>query len=115
MNWQLSIRPEQVIVRQDPEFADVGNPNGAIWGDVFYIVAVENKGDRMIYTSADFETMEAAEKYLADMDPASPDVDPDWQYIDPVYGSEAYVQEESYIVQREREDARLNDNLSYLL
>lgn len=115
MNWQLGIRPDQVIVRQDPEFADVGNPRGLIWGEVFYIVATAKNGERMLHTANDFRTLDEAERYLITMDSDSPDISPDWQYLDPAYGSEAYLQEEPYIVDRERADTLLNDSLNHLL
>lgn len=82
--YTISVEVEFAVIRSDPEYAEMGNPNGDIIGDVFYLCAETADGARWVY--GHYETAEAAmEGYLFTAPPVS-----EWLDSFPRYGSEAY-------------------------
>ena len=90
---------ELVVVGRNPEMADMSNPSGAIYGDLFYVVAANDNGDtRQLAVITNGDACEQAEKLAERLQarwdklgklPVGFDL---WPEGRPVYGSTAYEQ-----------------------
>jgi len=76
-----------VVIRRDPEYADISNPHGNIYAEKFSIIAEDAKGFRKSWGSQ-YDSPEAAETaYITFAPPVAI-----WEDIRPAYGSEAYAE-----------------------
>ena len=56
----VNIFQDECIYAFDPEYADMGNPNGARYEQQLFIHAITSSGQRFIHTAFQFETDEVA-------------------------------------------------------
>ena len=102
--FHLDIRSDIVVIGTNPEMAEMGNPRGEVYGEVFYVVMANDKGRRWA-TVACWKTYEAAERQAQWVDSrleAGHRMDrDDWFETNPVYGSQAYIDAEPELVARE--------------
>ena len=109
MKWKYDARSTVVIIGQDGEFADYDNPHGYIYGEVWYVEATNAHGDRYVYCgSVDGEEAARSLAFALDNGANDPETMPnEWRHdeLQPVYGSDAYLEAEPYIVEAERQAA----------
>jgi hypothetical protein len=84
--WNIGFPSDYVVVGYDGEYADMDNPEGAVYAERFRIVAEDAKGYRRTWGGL-YESPEAAEAAYVLL---APPVDL-WDEIQPCYGSEAYA------------------------
>jgi len=91
--FKVHARSDLAIIGRDAEYADMDNPNGNIYGEVWYII-VENGFGRRWRSYRQFESQiqadhdaSVAADFLANEKRLNPD---NWFEIDPCYGSRAY-------------------------
>jgi len=89
------------VVGYDPEMADATNPRGAIGGTSWTLVAQDAKGNCRVYDET-FRDCDEAHRVLATMDGWSP-LSASWLDINPVYGSEAYIEADTEYLDAQRE------------
>lgn len=87
--WNIGVRGECVVVGRNSELADVSNPQGYIFDELYFVVAEDNDGYRRRLSGVSFEHLEEGERFALTLDEESPEAD-DWEPIDPRYGSSAY-------------------------
>lgn len=104
--WDIGIRNEDTVIGHDSECADYSNPTGAIYALVWYVVATHPKGWRYAHVQSHREEVNAV--LQADMIQAriedhekAIELNDDWVECDPAYGSEAYIEMEAHLVDRE--------------
>lgn len=85
------LHSDAVIVDQNPEFADMSNPQGYIMGEAVYVVAENDKGFRWAHEIRWIDDLENARKLLSRVVAAGKIDMKYWHEIDPSYGSEAYI------------------------
>lgn len=86
--WEIGVRSEVRIVGVDPEWADIDNPNGHVYGMVFIVAAEAPDGRRRSYNMAFMDEDEAG-RFSALFDCYTPNHG-DWIEEEPAYGSEVY-------------------------
>ena len=84
--WTVGFTSNFVVVGNDPEYADMSNPNGDIIQERFYMVAEDAKGNRRTWGGM-YDSPEAAEAAYAFLAPTVAL----WEEMRPTYGSEAYA------------------------
>jgi hypothetical protein len=83
--WGVRVSSDFLVLRYDPEYAQMDNPQGAVVGERFHLEATNEYGDRRVWGG--FDTASDAEAALEFW---APPVFL-WDESYPVYGSEAYV------------------------
>ena len=83
------------IVDFNSEFADMGNPNGAIYGDVFFVIAETKLGARYSHVNR-FDNLHDAEKLALRVQRHGVIDLAHWNQSYSVYGSAAWEGEEVY-------------------
>lgn len=83
MRHTITVRSDYQVVGYDGEFADMSNPQGAIIQEVFFLLATNVDGDRLVYGS--FDSKDAALTAIPDAPPVSI-----WATTEPEYGSLAF-------------------------
>jgi len=128
-NLAAGIHSDIVSLGQNPEMADMANPRGDIWGELFYLTLVDPNGYRWMQAIGTDKVLaqkalEALDNSvtLRNEDPRTKEKAPtfakwlelagiplDFRPAPPVYGSEAYEAEGQGEVDamREREDDRV--------
>ena len=103
----IDVYSDWVVLRCDPEMADMTHPRGEVIGEVFRLLATAANGNRWAWGG--FESLELA---LASIESAPPVIL--WTETYPEYGSMAYVshgqQEEVEWEARHVEVERFNDS-----
>ena len=96
--WTIAVRSDIAVICMDAEYAEMGNPHGEVYGEVFYLRATNAYGDTMEWGS--WETPEAAEEAIADAPPVET-----WTCGPVLYGSAAWqAYGENQEVMRESEE-----------
>lgn len=85
--FTFSVQSEYAVVDRDPEFADMGNPNGDIIRERFFMVAADEVGHMFRYGWE--ETPEAAEFAFQNFAP----IVSEWPLWRCEYGSKAWASE----------------------
>jgi hypothetical protein len=90
----VQIVKTRVVIGAHPENADMGNPNGYIWGDRFFIIAEFPNGRRMKHphpfkNEGDAEILAKKVQERGEITPKH------WVEFYPVYGSAAWHNEET--------------------
>lgn len=83
VTWAIGITSDLAVVGYNPEAADMDHPRGERIGEIFYLQATNDRGDRREFGS--FDSFDIAEDAIADAPPVHL-----WQPGRPVYGSRAY-------------------------
>lgn len=89
----------EVIVGCNPEFADMGNPRGNIYGIVYYAVCYTDNGEVFVYRNCGSEIEAIEDCIFLEENGFIPET-----FYRYVYGSKGWIAEEPFIAQRERED-----------
>jgi hypothetical protein len=85
---------DEAVIGTDPEMADMGNPNGHIYGRKLLVEAVTADGRRFLY-GREFASFEAAHKFALRVE-AFGAINRDlWNETFPVYGSQAWEVEDA--------------------
>lgn len=91
MNWQAEVRSEIRVAGSDPEMADMDNPRGLIYKEVFFVILTAADGERLagpIVKGPDSKLPAAIQRSLdRGYDPTTSLA---FQPIEPAYGSLAY-------------------------
>lgn len=103
-----------VVMGQDPEWADMDNPRGYIFGFASYVVAESIEGHRCrLYVASDYAERDPLDKaeYLSkclnerlNTLKKLPVNFSEWQEYFPAYGSEAYSEEDTIAWERSLEE-----------
>lgn len=114
MNWTVRKSQREVVDFYDPEYADMGNPSGAVTKIVWDIEAQTNYGEVFGYDlespdgddgkSARADTLVALFQKQIERGDLDPSYDSDWVYLRRAYGSQAYADNMA-----EEEYARMDD------
>jgi hypothetical protein len=88
--YTIEVRDEVRVVRTDPEYADMDNPRGEVYGTVYFLRAVNPFGYTRTYFGYDSEA-QAMNAFLFGI---APSVD-EWFEDRPFYGSIAYQLEDT--------------------
>jgi hypothetical protein len=115
------VRTDIVVVDHNSEMADMSNPDGAIHGDADYIVAETPTGRRFAHditaiTRSNGHTESKVsslrlEELAFHLNETKPDLDmTHWEEIDPCYGSEAFISQDTEKKNRLREIEEDMDN-----
>ena len=83
------------IVDFNSEFADMGNPNGAIYGDVFFVIVETKHGERYSHQNR-FDNLEEAQKLALRVQRHGVIDLAHWNQSYSVYGSASWEGEEVY-------------------
>ena len=89
--WDVYAIEFTTVIGQNSEMADYDNPRGYIFDEVYRIQATNQVGDRMTLTSISFSDEDEAQRFANTLDEDSPNNGKDWEWGDPMYGSEAYL------------------------
>lgn len=96
----IFFRSDVGVYERNPEFADMGNPEGNIYREYFYVIAEDAKGYRKAWSPENscfsLEAIERAYEFIA------PPIQ-EWADCQPCYGSEAYDAEGCELDQLEYE------------
>lgn len=96
---QLSIIRDQVVIRRDPEYADMGNPRGDIYDDRFFIEASDENEvyayREMFEDEARAETVLSVLQFQHNQDRLDPRDSDEWRFLRHRYGSEGWLEEEA--------------------
>lgn len=91
---QFFVASNIVVVHANPEYADMDNPRGNIYGERWFIVAENSKGRRWKHYTT-FDSANNAERIRSriekDYESGIRLKDLYWTEIDPAYGSEEYI------------------------
>lgn len=112
---KISVMSDMAIVGSNPEWADLDNPHGAIYGEIRYVVAELPSGRRFrgpilpeeCKSEKALGEVEAAFQQLVDAKVVKPE--DEWQEMYPVYGSAAYTEQEPEIVFEEKQTTLDNE------
>ena len=101
----MKITDVTLFVQSDLAHEGYTEDGDAIVAEWFYVVAEDTKGHRLAHyaTSTDIDNVERLQTNLEE---AAGDLEMSlWSPIDPRYGSDAYLEMEPQIVERERAEA----------
>lgn len=85
---------DETILDYDPEFADMGNPDGAVYGKRYFVEVTTEDGARFVHQT-NFTSFEDAAK-LADRVRLAGEINPEkWSEAFPVFGSLKWEAEEA--------------------
>lgn len=111
MRHSISVVSDFQVVRYDPEYSDLSNPQGAVVEEVFHLLATDEEGNRRIFGG--YHSLNAAESAIPEAPPVAV-----WVETYPEYGSPAFVRYgETELVDwearhRELEEAGFDDYLA---
>ena len=92
---QVDIVDYEEVLRRDPEYADVGNPQGNVYGIRYYVRVTLEDGTRYLH----FKGFDEADKRLSELQAAVAKrgvINLEyWAGIYPVYGSKAWEREDA--------------------
>jgi hypothetical protein len=86
----VEVHSEIVVVGFNPEDADVGNPNGAIHAEIFFVVITDNFDGGRIRHNRNFFDKDEAYKLVSRIEEVGEIDFHYWANYRPVYGSKAY-------------------------
>ena len=94
----FDVRSDIVVVGHDSESADMSNPNGELYGVAYYVVMIDEKGNRWAH---DYRFMNDEAAAIEFRDKVANTYNKGivrlkyehWLEVEPVYGSEAYIQQ----------------------
>lgn len=92
--WNIGVVDFEVVLYTNPELADVGNPEGRVWGTRWMVMAEASDGRRMLYEGIHFDNREEAERFSSLFSGWDPEEGGFWIEVDPCYGSESYANED---------------------
>ena len=89
--------PIDRVIGRNPEYADMSNPQGFIFGLGFRIFGSDNYGNRYIYLG-DITDEDHADRLVEGFTkcPVDHEDDPNWRWYGYVYGSEAFIDNQPY-------------------
>ena len=106
---RFAVASRIAVVGTNSEMAEVGNPRGEMFGEVFFVVCTSGDGSRLAHCASSTMMggrllggypLERLVKLADKLDTEQPDLNLDhWDEMDPVYGSSACVKggyEEAY-------------------
>jgi hypothetical protein len=98
---EIHITTSLVVLRTDPEYADMGNPRGEIYGVNAAIIAEAPDGSRWVWNMSKTDKSERAavewaeaqaERIRESLAEGKKLQHAAWRWVQPCYGSEAYDQ-----------------------
>lgn len=86
----VSIISDETVVGSNPEFADMSNPSGLLYGKIYQVEAVTAKGRRFFHRFTSEERSARLEKLAAQVDAVKEINLEHWAEGYEVYGSDAW-------------------------